>query len=131
MNRSRTLERALTANAIFSLTSGTIFTLFASPLAAAIGLTDGLVLRIVGVGLLPFGAWVLALSRSDAPSPKLGKLVSFLDAQWVVGTAILLVAWPDLFNALGLALAIGIALCVATFATWQIYGVLRIGAGAR
>ena len=131
MNQSRTLELALSANAIFSLASGTIFTLFATPLAAAVGLPDGLALRIVGIGLLPFGAWILARSRSEALSPKLGRLVSFLDAQWVVATAILVLVWPDLFNALGLALAIAIALCVATFATWQLYGVRQLVAAPR
>jgi len=128
MTESRTLKLALAANAIFSLASGTIFALFADTLAGEIGLPDGLALRVVGIGLLPFGAWVFTLSRSTTLTPKLGRIVSLLDAQWVGGTLILLLIWPDLFNATGVALAVVVALCVGTFASWQLYGARQLEA---
>ncbi len=125
MNPTRTLRSALFANALFSLTSGTLFVLLAGPLTRFVGLSDVMVLRLLGIGLLPFGAWVYTLSRSESLTPTLGRVVSVLDAQWVLGTLILLLGWPDLLSAAGQALAIGIALCVASFAGWQLYGAKR------
>jgi hypothetical protein len=122
MSPAHTLQRALFANAIFSLVSGTTFLVFAGPLTPLVGLHDSLILRAIGIGLLPFGGWVLSLSRNESLTPSLGRFVSLLDAQWVLGTLILLIGWPHLLNATGQAMAVGIALCVASFASWQIYG---------
>jgi hypothetical protein len=80
----------------------------------------------VGAGLLPFGVYLLWLSRRDELTRRDGRVVSLLDAEWVLGTAILLIGWPELMNATGHAVAITIAAVVGGFAIWQWAGAQRI-----
>jgi hypothetical protein len=126
MSESQILRRAFVGNAIFSLLSGAIFLLAGDAIASAVGLPSGLALRIVGAGLLPFGAYLLWLSRREKLSGKDGRIVSLLDLHWCLGTAILLLGWPELMNATGHGVAIAIATVVAAFAAWQWAGANRI-----
>jgi O-antigen/teichoic acid export membrane protein len=126
MNESRTLRRAFTGNAIFSLLSATIFVLAGGAIASRVGLSSPLPLQLVGAGLVPFGVYLLWLARRDQLTRRDGRIVSLLDAEWLLGTAILLVGWPELMNAAGHAAAIGIAAVVGGFAIWQWAGAQRI-----
>lgn len=63
------LRRTLRANAAFSAGCGVLLLLLAGPMAPLFGLPSGLVLRAVGVGLLPFAA-VLAWSAGRAALPR-------------------------------------------------------------
>jgi hypothetical protein len=123
---SETLRHAFTANGLFSLASGLVFLLGGSALGAVLGLPDGPILQILGAGLLPFGAWLVWLSRRPDLTPRAGRMVSIMDAQWVVGTLVLLAGWPELLNTTGRTLAVGIALVVAAFAFWQLQAARRI-----
>lgn len=120
------LRAALRANATFSLICTVLLVPGARWLAPIVGLASAGPLVALGLGLLPFAAWLLWLARGpglDAPS---GRLVSTMDAGWVVGTLVLLVGWPDILNATGRSVAIAIAVVVATFAVWQMAGVRRL-----
>ena len=126
MNESRTLRTAFLANAAFSLTCAFLFVAFANPLARIAGLAGPLPLEIVGAGLLPFGAALIWLSRREILTLGVGRLISLMDAQWVLGTAILLIGWPDLLSPTGRALAVAIAAIVACLAVWQLHGARRL-----
>ena len=126
MNESKTLRRAFAANAIFSLTAAASFLLGGGAIAASLGLASPLPLQLVGAGLAPFGVYLLWLSRRDELTRREGRIVSLLDAEWVLGTAILLFGWPELMNARGHTVAIAIAAVVAGFAVWQWTGTQRI-----
>jgi hypothetical protein len=126
MSDARALRSAFLGNAAFSLLSGVAFILLADPLAQLSGLAAGWPFRIVGIGLLPFGAWLVWLSRRPRLTARIGKLISVLDAQWVIGTIVLLTVWPELFNATGQTIALGIAAVVASFAIWQMIGAGRL-----
>lgn len=126
MNESQTLRRAFTGNAIFSLLSAAIFVLGGGAIASLAGLPSPLPLQLVGAGLLPFGVYLLWLARRDELTRRDGRIVALLDAEWVLGTAILLLGWPELMNATGHVVAVGIAAVVGGFAIWQWAGAQRI-----
>jgi len=126
MDESRTLRRAFTGNAIFSLLSAAIFVLGGGAVASGVGLPSPLPLQLVGAGLVPFGVGLLWLARRDGLTRRNGRIVSLLDAEWVFATAILLFGWPERMNASGHAAAIAIAAVVAGFAIWQWAGAQRI-----
>jgi len=123
---SDSLRHAFLANGLFSLVCGLVFLLDGHPLGTFVGLPQGPILQPIGAGLVPFGGWLLWLSRRPELTPRIGLLVSIMDAQWVVGTVLLLAGWPELLNKTGQALAIGIALVVTAFALWQVQGARRI-----
>jgi len=126
MNHSQTLRRAFTGNAVFSLVSAATFVLGGGVIAGLIGLSSPLPLQLVGAGLVPFGAYLLWLARRDELTRRDGRIVSLLDAEWVLGTAILLIGWPELMNATGHVVAVAIAAVVGSFAIWQWAGAQRI-----
>jgi hypothetical protein len=126
MDESRTLRRAFTGNAIFSLLSATIFVLAGGVIAGWVGLSSPLPLQLVGAGLAPFGVFLLWLARRDRLTRRDGRIVSLLDAEWVLGTAVLLIGWPELMNATGHVVAIAIAAVVGGFAIWQWAGAQRM-----
>jgi hypothetical protein len=126
MNESRTLRHAFTGNAIFSLVSATIFVVGGGAIATLVGLPSELPLQLVGAGLVPFGVYLLWLSRRDELTRRDGRIVSLIDAEWVFGTAILLIGWPELMNTTGHAVAVAIAAVVGGFAIWQWAGAQRI-----
>jgi hypothetical protein len=124
--KSGPLRHAFLANGLFSLACGLLFLVDGAPLAAFAGLPEGPILQVIGAGLVPFGAWLVWLSRRPALTPLIGRLVSIMDAQWVVGTLVLLAGWPELLNTTGQVMAVAIALVVTSFALWQIQGTRRI-----
>jgi hypothetical protein len=130
MNETRILRAAFIANAIFSLTCALLFLGFARPLAELAGLASPIPLAVIGAGLLPFGAGLLWLSRRETLTMGTGRLISLMDAQWVLGTVVLLIGWPDLLSPAGRALAVAIAAIVASFALWQLHGARRLAAPA-
>jgi hypothetical protein len=119
------LRAALTANATFSAASGLALTAAPGALGTALGLDAPLVLRAVGIGLLGFAVFIAMLLRGDRIPEAEAKLVTVGDAGWVLGTAGLLAAKPDLFSAQGTAIVIAVAAVVALFGTLQLAGIKR------
>lgn len=124
------LRAAYRANGSFSIVSATIFVGFGGWLAPAIGLPSAWPLVAVGLGLVPFGAWLFWLSAGPGLTPPIARSVSIMDAGWVLGTVLLLAGWPELLNPTGRALAVAIAAVVAGFAVWQLVGARRLRAAA-
>jgi len=120
----RVHQRALAANAAFSATTG--FVAVAAPHAVGswLGHVPAVAVTVVGVSLLSFAGLVAytAARRFRAPLPV--GLISVADLSWVAGTVALLVGWPTLFTAVGVATLGAIAGIVGTFALLQLYGTI-------
>jgi hypothetical protein len=124
-NGSSLLKRALRANGIFCTTSGLIIALAASPLAAFLGEIPPLALVIVGVGLIPYGVFLLWTTQPETVSRNIGVFAVTGDLLWVIGSIIILLAgWPALTVAGKWTVGL-IAEVVAAFAAVQIYALWR------
>jgi hypothetical protein len=115
-----TLRDILLANGVFCFTSGLIFALAASPLAGFLDTTP-LVMRVLGIAILPYGFWV----GFNATRPVIGRgftLVAIIaDSAWVL-LSILLLVLPIFDFTPEAKWAIGItAICVDLFATLQFF----------
>jgi len=130
VNHPEILRAAYRANGTFSLICAVGMIFFADELARLVGLSGAWPLITLGLGLAPFGVWLWWLASGAGLTPRIGRSVSMMDAGWVVGTIVLLSAWPDVLNPTGRALAIAIALVVAAFGTWQLVGVRRLASPA-
>lgn len=121
------IRAALRGNGAFSALGGLVAMLF----GAALGETTDLppvAVRVVGLGLLPYAALLWRWSGREPVRPAEGWAAVVADAAWVVATAVLLVVAPDVVNAAGKALLIGIAVVVAGFAEAQFVGLRRLRA---
>jgi len=135
MNAStdRLLRRTLWGNAAFSVVSGAAIAVFAGPFARAaahapvslMGLDLAIVLELLGVGVVAFGAlcaWVA--SRETLP---LGwaRAIFAADLAWVAGSALVL-ALPAAWTTAGIAGSVALALIVADLAVLEYLGLRRL-----
>ncbi len=121
----RLLRTALLANAEFSLISGLVLAVFSGRIADWIG-APRLVVLLIGIGLVPWGAYLFIASRrevirrSDAWSAIVG------DDAWVTGTLVLVLGFPTALTSAGNAVAVAVAIVVAGFAVVQFIGLRRM-----
>ncbi len=125
MQNERRLRSALLGNGLFSSTTGLLLAVAPGLVGSWLGVSAPLILRSVGLGLVAFGAVVLQQSASRNLSGARALLITALDASWVVGSAVLLLATPSWFSASGLLLVSGAAAAVGGFAIWQLSGLAR------
>jgi hypothetical protein len=125
-DRHSLLRRGLLADGLFSGTTAMIMILAATPLSELFDLPV-MLLRIVGVSLIPFSATLFYLaSRVETHLPLVWGIVGS-NLAWVVASGIFLVSgWVDP-TSLGVAFVIGQALMVAVFAEFQFFGLRRSG----
>ena len=121
---NRTLRLALQANGIFSMVSGLISVVFADALADFMEI-DALVLRFVGVGVLVFGVTVYWFGRHDTVEPGFAIFTTIADILWVIGSLVLVVAYPDLVSSGGNGLIVVVAAVVLALAITQFVGLRR------
>lgn len=124
-------RRALWANAAFSTVTGLTLLLAAVPLAAALGVVQPLVLRMVGASLLPFAAFVALTARQRPLRRSRVIAISVMDGGWVVGTVALALGLPDALNTQGWIAAGLVAVAVDTCFVGQVLGLRRGSAGRR
>lgn len=112
------LSRLLVSNGTFCFTSGIIFTLAANPLAGFLS-TLPVVVRILGVVLILYGAFVTYMATRPAITRGFTLFIIIADSAWVLLSILFLVL--PIFNFTSEAKwAIGItAICVDTYATLQ------------
>jgi len=131
----RLLRRTLWGNAIFSVVSGIALAIFAAPFAAAAssepptlaGLELTIVLELLGVGVIAFGAlcaWVA--SRTELPRAW-ARAIFAADVAWVAGSALVLVL-PAAWTTAGIAGIVVLAVVVADLAVLEYLGLRRLGA---
>lgn len=127
-DNDRTLRQGLLANAIFSSLCGLSMVLAAPTLAAWAGLPGPLPLWILGPGLLLFAADLLHQASRPQISRSRALTTTLADLGWVVGSAALLLGWPELLNGAGRIAVIVVAVVVADCALWQGLGLRRLAA---
>ena len=134
MNASsdRLLRRTLWGNAVFSVVSGAVLAIFAGPFARAaahapvMGLDLAVVLELLGLGVIAFGAlcaWVA--SRQTLPQGW-ARVIFAADLAWVAGS-VLVLALPATWTAAGFAGIVVLALIVADLAILEYLGLRRLG----
>src|SRR5262245_17746563 len=119
------LRRAMQADALVSGTSGVLLALLPGPFSGLVGLSQPLVLVFVGTGLVGYALWLIYCTRGPGVNLWAGRVTIALNAAWVAGTVVLLLARPDLFNTLGQWLVGFVALVVTDFALVQYLGLRR------
>jgi hypothetical protein len=124
------LKIALGANAAFSALSGILFTLAAPAVAGVmlvgsvslLGLGEVALLRLLGVGLLLFAAFVAWTAWHARPLAPMVMAISIADFGWVIGSMFLLAITASVFTASGIVAVAAVAGLVLVF------GVLQLGA---
>ncbi|WP_395829603.1 hypothetical protein [Elstera sp.] len=124
-----TLRCALRLDALASGATCGLLVVAAGPLSPLFGLPHALLFWL-GLGLLPYAAFLIFLARRPTLGRGVVRLVIALNGVWVIDSlALLLSGWvtPTLW---GTAFVLGQALAVASFAGLQAYG-LRFSLAAR
>lgn len=118
MNNQLNLSRILLANGVFCSTSGLIFLLAAKPLSGFLN-TVPVVMSVLGIGLIAYGAWVIYTATRRLITNFFSLFVIGADLLWVLFSVLLLILPAFNFSAEA-KWAIGItAICVDLFATVQ------------
>ena len=123
-NDSKLLRLSLKGNAIFSFTSGLIFTFAHVPIATFIGLGQPAIVLIIGLSLLAFALGLFISANRAKPNQFEAKLAVILDLAWVFAS-ILIVAL-GLLSRGGSWGVIIIADIVLAFAALQFLGLRRV-----
>ena len=114
-----TARRALLANASFTAASAIVLIALRDVLYPLFALRSSTALTVIGVVLLLYAGALVIETRRDPPNRQAVLTAALLDAGWVVGSLILLVAaWSALAPA-GRVLIIAAALVVEAFAFLQ------------
>jgi len=131
----RLLRRTLWGNAVFSVVSGGVLAIFATPFAriatdapvSVMGLDLALLFELLGLGVVAFGAlcaWVA--SRPELPQAW-ARAIFAADIAWVVGSALVL-ALPATWTMAGFVGIVVVALIVADIAVLEYLGLRKISA---
>ncbi|WDE00577.1 hypothetical protein SG35_008055 [Thalassomonas actiniarum] len=118
------LQKAMSANALFSFFSGMIFLLAQDFLIPHIPM-PALLWTLFGVGLIAFSAQLLFMVKNPARAEKLIVSVVFSDIAWVILTFIALAYYQERISAPATALIIGINITVTALAWFQAQGYLE------
>jgi len=118
---SSLLRPALFVDAIVTGATGLLLALGAPALAPWLGLPVEL-LRVAGLSLLPFVAYVATVAR--ATPVRLGhvRAIAIVNVLWVAASVLLVLAGPASLTILGYAFVLGQALVVMAFAEFQWLG---------
>lgn len=131
----RLLRRTLWGNAAFSVVSGALLAVLATPFAsiaahepvAVAGLELAVVFRLLGAGVILFGALCAFIaSRNPLPSG-LARIVFAADIAWVAASAVVLLL-PASWTTAGVVGIAVVALIVADLAILEYLGLRRLDA---
>lgn len=118
------LQRTLLLDGVLVAAFGLLLTVAAGPLADLFDLPT-LLLRLVGVGLLPWAAFVFYIATRATISRSLALDVIVGNAVWVVASLLLLVNDQVDPSAIGIAFVLAQAALVAVIAAVQYVGLRR------
>ncbi|MEN8237692.1 MAG: hypothetical protein ABFR53_00685 [Actinomycetota bacterium] len=124
MPRRTLLGRALSANALFSGTSGLVLLVGASGLDGWLGV-DARVLAGIGAGLMLYAIVLSIWARSQTWLRRGGVFAIAGDSLWVAGAVALIALTSVLTTAGEVALGV-VTIAVAAFAVIQVIGVVRL-----
>ena len=136
MNAStdRLLRRTLWGNAIFSVVSGAALAIFAGPFAQAaahapvtvLGLDLAIVLELLGVGVIAFGALCAWVASRETLPQSWARVIFAADIAWVAAS-VLVLALPATWTMAGIIGIVVVALIVADLAILEYLGLRRLG----
>ena len=120
------LKYGLLGNAIFSALTGLALIIVPLQIATLMGIPNPTLLRIIGIGLLPFAIQlIIALRRNPIRTGEIYYL-SAMDGLWVLGSITILLFNLVAFTTFGLITFSLVALTVADFMIMQIMGVRKL-----
>jgi len=130
----RLLRRTLWANAALSVGSGAVLAAFATPFATmathaplqVLGLDLALVMELLGLGFVAFGALCAWVASRTAMPIGWARTIFVLDASWVAISAVVLML-PASWTVAGIAGIVVVALIVADLAILEYLGLRRLG----
>lgn len=122
MNNACLLRTVLGANALFSATTGLALVALPDPIGSLVGLESAFSLRIVGLCLIVYSAYLLVLAHGGRLTV-LSLIATFGDLAWTVATVLLFVFNPRFFSIAGWAIMSLVAITVFLFAVLQLVGI--------
>ncbi|XOZ33656.1 hypothetical protein ACMDCT_15855 [Halomonadaceae bacterium KBTZ08] len=114
------LSTTLKGNATFSFLSAGVLGLFAETIAAFMGSFPPWIFHLLAVGLVPFGAAAVWVSRS--PSAVAGRCFFAADVAWLIATPIVMLVAGPWLNLWGHLVLLDIAILVGVFAWLEWHG---------
>jgi len=123
---STLLRSALKTNGVVSALTGVAIAAGAGIVGPLIGFDLPLLYQIIGAGLVVFAVWVWLVGTRKAVSQRDARIIFWLDILWVLGSALLLLGFSQMFTIVGIVLIAGAAVMVAAFATAEYAGIRRI-----
>lgn len=112
------LRLTLRLDSVISIVSGLAFVALAGLAPSWLGL-DATLVRILGVALIPFGAFMAWMGRQERPDPAHVGLVAALDLAWVVGSVYAFVTLP--LTDFGEVAVVAVGLMVEGFASAKLW----------
>lgn len=122
------VRAALAVNASLTALCGLVLLVAGGALAAPLGLADPLPLRAAGAVFLAFGAALARTAARDRTPPRAAAVLTLMDVGYVLASALLLVAWPQLLSPRGRLVVAAAATTVALLVTAQLVGLRRLSA---
>jgi hypothetical protein len=111
---------------VFSGVSGIALVLLAGPLASLFGLDAPIVFVVIGVGLLPYAAWLFQVTSREPIGRSAVLVAALLDTAWVLGSAVGLLANAFPVSTEGKWLILFAADAVGVFAALEFYALWRM-----
>jgi hypothetical protein len=119
------LKYAIRGNALFSATSGLALTFLAGGVSDLTSIQPPLAITITGLILIGYAVWLWRLTTQDVIPSGLAWFVIALDAAWVIGSVLaILASWSPLTQT-GKWLVAILADVVGLFAVLQFIGLRR------
>lgn len=127
--RSNLLRNSLRGNAAFSILSGTLLILTASPLATWLGSGPPIILTIIGLSLLIFAAGLVHNASRETINILEAKAAVALDGLWVLGSYAIIAL--GLLSTKGNWLVAMVADVVLVFSILQYFGIRNLKVASR
>jgi hypothetical protein len=123
-DRTRFLRRSLQLDGIASGLCGVLLVVAASPISAVIGLAEPGIARVVGALLVVYAAALLWNGERATVSRAEAVAAVVLNAGWVIGSAVVILAGP--LTLIGNLAVAALAAAVLLFAVLEVVGLTRL-----
>jgi len=123
-DRASFLRRSLQLDGIASGLCGVLLVVAASPVSAVIGLAEPGIARVVGALLVVYAAALLWNGERATVSPAEAVAAVVLNAGWVIGSAVVILAGP--LTLIGNLAVAALAAAVLLFAVLEVVGLTRL-----
>jgi hypothetical protein len=123
-DRTRFLRRSLQLDGLASGLCGVLLVVAASPISAVIGLAEPGIARVVGALLVVYAAALLWNGERATVSRAEAVAAVVLNAGWVIGSAVVILAGP--LTLIGNLAAAALAAAVLLFGVLEVVGLTRL-----